>query len=260
MNNGFEKLKNYVQIKTVMVVASSIALFLSLICSVFYTIIFNKIKFAGGVFWTFTFVSLVWYIASLIYYLKKDPVNNLKKYDLSTLLNYCNMSKGVNLYSEIITYITYICYGIIKDSNITKNNSQKIIAKAWRDVIREKNTFKNQQQYKNLCTRLDAMLKDGVLRDTELKAFNDRLEIVIDEFKVSCNDTDDVDLIKNCIQFLLNNLFIVLNIISCVLILIAFAATCKKITPLDTYLYGVATLLLVIYTILKEIKSKLFER
>ena len=254
IKENFKKLNNYIWIKTVWILTSAVSLGIGILGCVIVNLVLNEITLWGRVLIVFTILSLVSFIAALVFFIRKDPSNNLSKYKLHIMLKYCSMSDRYTVYSEVITYITLICYRIIYNSNIRKDMPEKVIAKLWRELTREISTEKNQKQYKDLSKDLFSILQNS--SDT---INNKELEDIKVKFKDACTNSDTVNLFMSFIKLMKDNLFLVLNLSSLVMILLGFIATLfeEENKLLDTFLYGVASLQLVIYAIMSEVKKKL---
>lgn len=252
IKENFKKLYNYIWIKTIWILTSAVFLAIGTLACVIMNLFLKKITLWGEVLIAITILSLVSFIAALAFFIKKDPSNNLSKYKLHIMLKYCSMSNGYIVYAEVITYITLICYRIIYNSNIRKDMPEKVIAKLWRDLTREISTEKNQEQYKELSKDLLSILQKSS------EAINKKeLENIKEKFIKSCTNSDTVNLLKSFIKLMKDNLFLLLNLSSLVMILLGFIATLFENKLLDTFLYGAASLLLVIYAIMSEVKKKL---
>lgn len=252
MEKGFKRLKCYIWIKTIWMISSAVIFAIGIIGYSVLSFIADKENFWLKIFFVISIIFLVSFIASILFFIAKDPVNNLDKYELTTMLNYCNLSKGFVVYSETITYITMICNRTANNSYRSKNETEKMIARFWRKVLKEKSAVKNQNQYKKLCLDLFTAKPD-----IEVKIYKDKLNNIEMTFINGCDDSDRVQLLKGILKWITESIIIVFNLMSLIMILIGFVATHYKVTPLDTYLYGTASLLLVVYVIISELKKKL---
>ncbi len=93
--------------------------------------------------------------------------------------------------------------------------------------------------------------------DNQVNIDENKLKNIEMTFMKGCDDSDKVQLLKGILKWITDSIIIVFNLMSLIMILIGFVATYYKITPLDTYLYGMASLLLVVYVIVSELKKKL---
>lgn len=255
---NFRQVKTYIWIKTIWMILSAITF--TIATTGF--IISNFLKFQFNGWLVFLAISLLSFISSIIYFSVKDPINNVTKYKLNVLLEYCYKSNGFVVYSEFITYISALCNVIANNSNLTKYEPEKIVARAWRNISKSKSMIKNQKQYKHLCKELsDYWTKNPNGID------EGKVSRIINEIENECNDSEDIKLFKSILEWIKTlfksifariktNLFIVLNIISFILIILGFIATFFKVNPLDTYLYGIASILLVLYAIIIELNKK----
>lgn len=252
MEKDFKRLKFYIWMKTIWMISSAVMFPIGIIGYSVLSFRVDKENSWLKIFLVISIIFLVSFIASILFFSAKDPVNNVDKYKLRTMLNYCNLSEGFVVYSETITYITIICNRTANNFHMSKNETEKIIARFWRKVLKEKSAVKNQNQYKKLCLDLFT-----VMSDNQVKIDENKLNEIEKTFINGCDDSDSVQLLKGILKWMKESTIIVLNLMSLILILIGFAATYYQVTPLDTYLYGTASLLLVVYVIISELKKKL---
>ncbi len=252
MKKDFKRLKCYIWIKSIWMISSAVIFAIGIIGYSWLSFIVDKENFWLKIFFVISIIFLISFIASILFFIAKDPVNNLDKYKLRTMLNYCNLSKGFVVYSETITYITMICNRTANNSHMSKNETEKMIARFWRKVLKEKSPVKNQNQYKKLCLDLVEVMSDNYGKIDENKLNN-----IESAFINGCDDSDTAQLLKGILKWITENTIIVFNLMALIMILIGFVATYYKVTPLDTYLYGMASLILVVYVIISELKKKL---
>ncbi len=138
MEKDFKRLKCYIWIKTIWMISSAVIFAIGIVGYSVLSFIIDKENFWIKIFFVISIISLANFIASILLFVAKDPINNLDKYKLRTMINYCTLSKGFIVYSESITYITMICNKTAKNSHMSKNETEKVVARFWRKVLKRK--------------------------------------------------------------------------------------------------------------------------
>ncbi len=191
-------------------------------------------------------LGLVFFILFFIYFIIKDPTNNIQKYQLEELIDFCTKSKSFTEYSEFITYIIYKCNRIANDSSRSRDEVEKIIARLFRKVYKENSVNSNQTAFKNLCINLLNTLKSTNISENDIFSLYD-----VDKF-----DNREIVNFKNLfINCLLSYMNLKANILSFFCICFGVLQTKLENFPLDTYLYAAASMILIIYAIGTEIKK-----
>ncbi|NFT83647.1 hypothetical protein FDF64_14665 [Clostridium botulinum] len=245
--DSYKKLKRYVIIKYISIISTTI-LFMVLFSFYCFNIIFNE---AISNKWLIaTIISIVLYVASIVYFIINDPINNIDKYSLKELLEYCTRVKSKIFFLEILAYISSVTKNIFYNED-NNESREKEISRMIDGIFSNENIKINTKKnaFKEMCRKCIKFLEAPITEDDKVLQ---ELEIskIIKEFIDSKSDSKE-RAIKLTLE-LQDKAFFLFNITALVGIFIAMWCTSKKITPGDTYIYAIASIILILHSIIEK--------